>query len=205
MCGVGWGIHWVKSNALWIVSCICQGKGTVDESLCIANIRSEFNLGSNNQNHYGDAVEEIETGYGCLSALDQQANNMLSAAAESRDACGSGSKPDLFTDVQLFGSLYSQSVCQQLIFMARICLQRLLLISRHKLQTNTNMSHGSTCDFLAFSSSIFKCVHHIEFLFLHVFFFQKKHHCCLFTSPSNIYNLEPIITANVNQWVLPQT
>lgn len=55
------GINWAESNAFWIMSCICQGNGTVDESLRIANIRSEFNLGSNNQNHYGSTLEEIET------------------------------------------------------------------------------------------------------------------------------------------------
>lgn len=43
------------------MSCIYQGNGTVDESLCIANIRSEFNFGSNNRGHYGSALEEIET------------------------------------------------------------------------------------------------------------------------------------------------
>lgn len=42
------------------MSCICQGNGTVDESLCIANIRSQFNLGSNNQGHYGCTLEEIK-------------------------------------------------------------------------------------------------------------------------------------------------
>lgn len=44
----------------WIMSCICQGNGAVNESLCIANIRSEFNFAWNNQGHYGDALEEIE-------------------------------------------------------------------------------------------------------------------------------------------------
>lgn len=43
------------------MSCICRGNGTVDESLCIANILSEFNFGSNNQSHYGCTLEEIET------------------------------------------------------------------------------------------------------------------------------------------------
>lgn len=43
------------------MSCICQGNGIVDESLCIANIRSQFNLGSNNQSHYGCMLEEIKT------------------------------------------------------------------------------------------------------------------------------------------------
>lgn len=55
------GINWAESNAFWIMSCVCQGNGTVDESLCIANIRLEFNLGSNNQGHYGGTLEEIET------------------------------------------------------------------------------------------------------------------------------------------------
>lgn len=55
------GINWVESNVFWITSCICQGNGTVDESLCIANIRSEFNLGSNNQGHYSSMLEDIET------------------------------------------------------------------------------------------------------------------------------------------------
>lgn len=54
-------INWAESNAFWIMSCICQGNGTVDERLCIANIRSEFNLGSNNQGHYGSTLKEIET------------------------------------------------------------------------------------------------------------------------------------------------
>ncbi len=54
-------INWAESNAFWIMSCICQGNGTVDESLCITNIRSEFNLGSNNQGHYGSTLEKIET------------------------------------------------------------------------------------------------------------------------------------------------
>lgn len=43
------------------MSCICQGNGTVDESLCIANIRSEFNFASNNKGHYGCTLEETET------------------------------------------------------------------------------------------------------------------------------------------------
>lgn len=54
------GINWADSNAFWIMSYICQGNGTVDESLCIANIRSEFNLGSDNQGHNGSTLEEIE-------------------------------------------------------------------------------------------------------------------------------------------------
>lgn len=54
-------INWVESNVFWITSCICQGNGTVYESLCIANIRSEFNLVSNNEGHCGSALEDIET------------------------------------------------------------------------------------------------------------------------------------------------
>lgn len=55
------GINWAERNAFWIMSCICQGNGTADESLCIGNIRSEFNLDSDNQGHYGNILEEIET------------------------------------------------------------------------------------------------------------------------------------------------
>ena len=54
------GINWAESNAFWIMSCIWQGNGTDDKSLCIANIRSEFNLGSNNQDHYGSTLEDTE-------------------------------------------------------------------------------------------------------------------------------------------------
>lgn len=54
------GINWADSNAFWIMSFICKGNGTVDKSLCIANIRSEFNFSSNNQGHYGSALEKIE-------------------------------------------------------------------------------------------------------------------------------------------------
>lgn len=87
-------INWVESNVFWITSCICQGNGIVDESLCIANIRSEFNLDSNNEGHYGSALEDIEMN-AAVSLLWTIRLKVITCYLLQLKAGMSGSKPEL--------------------------------------------------------------------------------------------------------------
>lgn len=48
---------------------VLRAPGAADGSLCIANIRSELNLVSNNQDHYGSALEEMEADTTVSSSL----------------------------------------------------------------------------------------------------------------------------------------